>query len=248
MTERPMERLMVSKLKSRDILALASSIILIIVTLILWAGDLNYTREITKEDGIVENLSALFYLLSFVFCTYCLVFKSKKGYRKFLFLWAVLSLVFLGEETSWFQRFLDIPTPEYIRDVNDQGELNIHNLNWFVSKDGLFRAMREGDNILGAFLNSNNLFRMGFFTYFFIIPILVYSKKFPIIEYKLNYPTPSLVLFISIWTTILLALILFLFSSGVSRVVVLAETREMTFAAFIFIYTFTHLDYGARRS
>jgi len=238
--------ILIGKLDSRDTFTIASSIVLIVLTFVLWMGDPAYTSKFTIEDGIVENLSALFYLLSFIFCTYRLVLKPKTGYRKFLLLWAVLSFVFLGEETSWFQRFLDIPTPEYIQDVNEQGELNIHNLTWFVSKDGLLKAIKEGDNILGAFLNADNLFRMGFFAYFFVIPMLVYSKKLPIIEYKLNYPTPSPVLFISIWTTILLSLIPFLLSSGLRRVNIVAETREMTFAAFIFIYAFTHLKCRAR--
>jgi hypothetical protein len=48
---------------------------------------------------------------------------------------AVLCLFAAGEEISWGQRLLGYGTPEGIRSVNEQGELNVHNLagveSWF---------------------------------------------------------------------------------------------------------------------
>ena len=232
------------KLKSRDAFTIASAGFLIVLTFVVWLGDFNFMYKITSEDGLVENLTALFFLLASGSCVYLLIFKPRTNYKAFLILWALLSFVFLGEETSWFQRVLDIPTPEAIEAVNEQGELNIHNLRWFVGEHGLAEALKERDQILGAVFNSDNIFRMGFFTYFFLIPMLVYIKKFPWIEEKLNYPTPNLVFFASLWLTILLAVIPYVYSSGERQVILLAETREMTFAAFIFIYSVTHLGRG----
>ena len=237
-----------NKLNSRDAFTIASSGLLIGVTIIIWAGDFSYMREVTKEDGLVENLTALFFLFTCGSCVYRLIFKPRTQYRAFLFLWALLSFVFLGEETSWFQRVLNISTPEYVQSINEQDELNIHNLTWFKGEYGLAEALKEGDHILGAVFNSDNMFRIGYFTYFFFIPMLVYSKRFPWIEEKLNYPTPSLLFFASLWLTILLALILYVYSSGDRRDILLAETREMTFAAFIFVYSITHLGQGVRPS
>ena len=59
--------ILIGKLDSRDTFTIASSIVLIVLTFVLWMGDPAYMIKITREDGIVENLSALFYLLSFIF-------------------------------------------------------------------------------------------------------------------------------------------------------------------------------------
>jgi len=49
-----------------------------------------------------------------------------------LFLLIGISILFFlasGEEISWGQRIFNFSTPEYLSSINDQNELNIHNIN-----------------------------------------------------------------------------------------------------------------------
>src|SRR5690606_27651640 len=54
---------------------------------------------------------------------------------------AILILIGL-EEVSWFQRLADVPTPDWLVDLNHQHELNLHNV-----------ATGESENLfyMGAF-------------------------------------------------------------------------------------------------
>ncbi len=53
--------------------------------------------------------------------------------KKWLFLLLlILSIMFFfgaGEEISWGQRIFNLQTPEYLSNINDQNEPNIHNIN-----------------------------------------------------------------------------------------------------------------------
>jgi len=106
-------------------------ILLLIVSitsvLFAWLGELNFVDIITREDGLVESLTAIFYLIGLIFCC-MLIFNNKKKF--FPIIWALLCLIFLGEETSWFQRIFNYSV-EAVERVSDQGEFNIHNLEIF---------------------------------------------------------------------------------------------------------------------
>jgi MFS family permease len=84
-----------------------------------------------SEDQPIELLSALFYFISFGLFVYTMVLLSKQwNHRKlYLLLAAVFAFGFfiMGmEEISWFQRVLNIETPDTFKD-NRQKELNLHN-------------------------------------------------------------------------------------------------------------------------
>ena len=75
----------------------------------------------------------------------------------------MLGIVFfvgLGEEISWGQRILNIETPEAIKEINAQGELTIHNLEWF-----------GGESFWAKFLSIDRLFSLFWFSFCFIVPI-----------------------------------------------------------------------------
>lgn len=88
--------------------------------------------DLSKEDGIIEWLSASMCFLSFVVFGYIFALLQRaKVKQKLLYLFptAGFALIFflIGmEEVSWFQRTLSIPTPEGLSG-NSQGELNFHN-------------------------------------------------------------------------------------------------------------------------
>jgi hypothetical protein len=79
-----------------------------------------------REDGPVENLTALFYLLAAGMFIYA---NRGDGFRN-IWLWGYAVLFFLvaGEEISWGQRLFCIDTPEVLVRVNVQGEANLHNI------------------------------------------------------------------------------------------------------------------------
>lgn len=131
---------------------------------------------LTDEDNLIENLGALFFLLTsgFLFLEYFRHFNSNEGFlsnRGKNALILVLALMFFaafGEEISWGQRIFGVRTPEALRAVNVQGEINLHNLVVFnpIDKTGEVRGGWK------AFLNFSRLFQMFWFTLCVVIPLL----------------------------------------------------------------------------
>lgn len=92
-------------------------------------------RLLSREDCVVEYLSSLFlFLSSFLFFK---AFLHSKKYNATNKKWlplvcitiAVLYFLAAGEEISWGQRIFNISTPDYLSAINDQNELNFHNIN-----------------------------------------------------------------------------------------------------------------------
>lgn len=194
-------------------------------------GEADFVSAITREDGEIENLTAVFYLIAFVLCLFTYV-KNRKFYLALI--WVFLCFVFLGEETSWFQRLFNYSVPT-IEEMNAQEEFNIHNLEVFQGGGIL------GDSFsLGSLLKSQNLFRIGFFGYFLILPLLSFIPKIERILKRLRYIRPDK------WFVIALLLVFvlsFSFAPFVETKVksALAETREMLYSFFIFIYVLSYI-------
>ena len=53
--------------------------------------------------------------------------KTPKNYWYLLF--AVIAFFLAGEEISWGQRIAQVSTPDFLRELNAQGEINLHNLS-----------------------------------------------------------------------------------------------------------------------
>lgn len=91
--------------------------------------------RVSREDHIIEYSSSIFmFLSSFVFLRaflYSRKLHSGNGKWLSLVLIGVSALFFLaaGEEISWGQRIFNLSTPEYLASINDQNELNFHNIN-----------------------------------------------------------------------------------------------------------------------
>ncbi|MBT8272816.1 MAG: hypothetical protein KJO77_03350 [Bacteroidia bacterium] len=202
--------------------------------LFIWFGEPAFVSRITREDGEVENLTAVFYLIAFILCLLSFV-KDRKFYLALI--WVFLCFVFLGEETSWFQRLFKYSVPT-IEEMNAQDEFNIHNLDVF-----------QGGGILGdsfsfsSLLKSQNLFRLGFFGYFLILPLLNLIPKIKNILKKIRYVSPDK-------RFIICLLIVFVLSFALAPYVepkvksALAETREMLYSFFIFIYVLSYIYVG----
>lgn len=90
---------------------------------------------LSREDHIVEYLSSVFLLLSSLFLIVAFIYirKSKHlTHRWLIILLPVVSAIFFVvavEEISWGQRIFDLTTPDYLSSINDQNEINFHNIN-----------------------------------------------------------------------------------------------------------------------
>ena len=204
----------------------------------VWLGNENFIKMITEEDGIIENLSAIFYLAGFSLCLFRIL-KKTCGVRLWLYLWCFLCFVFLGEEMSWFQRFFNYPVLPFIKELNEQGEVNLHNLNIFQGGHwiGAISSKKYG---LKMFLSSQNIFRLCFLLYFLVVPITIYVGKMKVLERKFRYPVPEPGFVVAIWSVLVLSFVLSVFSLDSIKSSI-AETREMFYALFIFLYVFMYL-------
>lgn len=198
--------------------------------LFIWIMDKTFILKITREDGLIESISAFLYFLGFIIGFYSIL-KTKRLF--FPIVWTLLCLLFLGEETSWFQRIFNYSVPG-VEAINDQGEFNIHNLEFFKGKtmivDGKINSEFEITSLL---MSTQYLFTLGFFGYFLIIPILTTNKKIRNFLSRLGYVKSDFVLVILIVFGLSFLLTIL---ANVEIKSAIAETREMLFAFFIFMY------------
>ncbi|MCA1963086.1 MAG: hypothetical protein LDL31_03965 [Prosthecobacter sp.] len=90
---------------------------------------LNWEAGLDREQGLLENLTALLLLAALVL--FLRSFSASRGtglWRIWLLGLACGAFFFLGEEVSWGQHYFGWQTPEPLRSLNRQGEVNLHNL------------------------------------------------------------------------------------------------------------------------
>ena len=83
-----------------------------------------------SEDGTIENLSVIFYLITFIFSLIIAKIFFNNGKKTFGLLYLAMAIVFIFiaiEEISWAQRILNIPTTGFFSE-STQNEINIHDL------------------------------------------------------------------------------------------------------------------------
>ncbi len=115
-------------------------VLTLIVVLIIAAGGLHYTlsskdinTNIQKEDGIIENLTVLFFGGAGVMFIYAMVsthagVKEKlRDYRLVIILLGVLCIFAALEEISFGQRLIGWDSPEYFEEHSTQKETDFHN-------------------------------------------------------------------------------------------------------------------------
>lgn len=100
------------------------------------------TERLAAEDGPIEYLAALgLVVASVAFLLAGLRWRRDPGVPRLVvvavFGLAAVFLLGAGEEISWGQRLLGVPTPEAVAAVNAQGELTLHNLTAFQGDEAL---------------------------------------------------------------------------------------------------------------
>ena len=162
--------------------AILVTVIMFLVLLLPWET----VVELTDEDGLFEDLGSLACFIAAALFLVAYV-KGRPGNRvgawqtkrNLFFLLLAVGLLFIGgEEISWGQRIFGIRTPEVIESLNDQGELNLHNIG-ALEKTAL---SKKGFN--AAFLGL-------VFLYAAVIPVAVrLSGRFRHFTETLNLPLP----------------------------------------------------------
>ncbi len=208
----------------------------ITTVLFVWRGEFNFVYDITREDGVIENITAFLYFIGLLFCVFAMI-KSK---NKFLpILWMLLCFLFLGEETSWFQRFFNYSV-EAVESINEQGEFNIHNLKFFQGDELFVDGELNKMTFLDFIQSTQNIFRIAFFGYFIVLPILFNVKKISNLLQKIQYIKPSLAFRGILLIVFGLSFVLAIYST-LDRKMAIAETREMLYALFILIYVIFYI-------
>ena len=97
--------------------------------------DRDYLRRLSDEDGLLEWIQALAFLIAAVCsaATVWTLFGRARKVAALLFGLFGLALVFaLGEELAWGQRLFGFETPDELARVNEKQELSLHNVTWLT--------------------------------------------------------------------------------------------------------------------
>ena len=203
-----------------------------VVFLILPRTATNIVDAYDRESGWVELISALFYLAGCVICVYRLVTKTPYN-RPYLYLWAGLCFVFFGEETSWLQHIIGYGTPEAIGEINVQNEFNLHNL---LEAGSWHDMWTRGKLDYTVFLNTTTLFRVGFFSYFLLVPVLMHAGFFGKARRKLKFPLPTIGFIVSLSVTMAMSALGYYFNIGLRMDI--TEARELYYALYVMLYVY----------
>jgi len=204
--------------------------------------------HLRREDGLIENLGAFFFLTASVlfFASY---FQSSgpgkdshpsiKKNISYLLL-AILFFVGFGEEISWGQRIIGWETPQILKKINKQRETTFHNIYIFNSKF-LYKGNSRKDKIpfLSVMLDVQTWFFLFWFFYCVALPLINrYSLRFRRYFSNKGVPLPPLWIGFLLLTNFLIFLSPLIFYSLIdskpSRTFhAFAEIRESN-SAFIF--------------
>lgn len=149
--------------KERMSCALGIALALVIAALCVYAMvDPQFYYSLIREDGIIENLSALLWAgaaLATLFSMLQLV--SKRKANKIYMVCATLLFFFFivcsGEEISWGQRIFNVETLSVLQGINVQGENNLHNIGCISVFSNVFFLIAMCFFILVPFFLNKNI-------------------------------------------------------------------------------------------
>jgi len=99
----------------------------ILTIILILAYFLIEDRELYEEDRVFEQGTAIFFFIAGILMNIKAIKPGDLG--RWILVLGGISFIFLGmEEISWGQRIFNIETPEILKNMNDQEELNFHNI------------------------------------------------------------------------------------------------------------------------
>ncbi len=112
----------------------------------------NQLKFINMEDGVIENMTAVFFLGAGILSVLLCVLNSRHLRPVIVFsLFSLLFFIMVGEEINWGQRIFNYATPDFIKPYHLRKEMNIHNAFGYIA---------------------DHLFVAAVFVYGFILPVL----------------------------------------------------------------------------
>jgi hypothetical protein len=197
------------------------------------------------EDGIVEIVSALAYPVGFFFAVR-LAQHANGWSRAHWLLWAVLCVLFFGEETSWLQHWIGYKTPAAVEAVNAQSEFNLHNLKILTLDTGLVTT--KGISFSSKSLTSSqHLFYLGFFVYFLLLPLSRSVLLVNNVIERLGVPKLTWRFVTMLWIPIAASAVMtYLHRNEPLRNEIIGEAREMVFAIAIAWFVASAYHYARR--
>ncbi len=106
-----------------------------------------FYKNLTKEDGVIENATVVVYFFSFIFSlSIAKQFKNKKILFTLFLILGIGFFIIAFEEISWGQRILDFEAPDWFPE-NIQDETTIHNLV-------VFQSYRNTSYVVVAFMGA----------------------------------------------------------------------------------------------
>jgi len=110
--------------------AILAAIPFAVAILALQTCDEAHRAWFAEEDNVAENLQVVFLLIATWVAGSVALRRRRRGEPLVALAYAAFSVgsfFVAGEEISWGQRLLGIPTPEAVSEVNIQHELTLHN-------------------------------------------------------------------------------------------------------------------------
>ena len=206
----------------------------------LLSSDMSFLWNLTKEDGFFENAGAFFFLSSS--CIFFIIYACSRignnfyffrtNKNIFFFFLALLFFMGFGEEISWGQRFFGIDTPEHIKKLNMQGEINLHNLKFFHRFADL--AQTQEKPFWALMLDIGRLYAIFWFTFCIVIPLLTKTSS-NMAKFFREINVPIVPLWIGIFFLINYILSNIIYSNvNINKYTSLMEIKECV-SAFIFL-------------
>ncbi|MDA0256500.1 MAG: hypothetical protein O3C25_01985 [Chloroflexi bacterium] len=133
----------------------------------------------STEDGPIEGIGALFYLIAGAGFIASAVTGGRRGLLPtalLLGLAGVLLLAF-GEEVSWGQRFFGWETPSSVAAANVQEETTLHNLALFDCHIGCSGTLIHRDAAGNLIIDLQRLFTLGILALLVVPPIATAASR-----------------------------------------------------------------------
>jgi hypothetical protein len=204
---------------------------------------------INREDALIENLGAIFFMIASCLFFAAYIYSSGLGNNiwrlhtkrnLFYFFLSILFLFCFGEEISWGQRIFNWQTPEVWREMSNQRETNIHNL-WMLLPDNPDGTSKS---VIYKILNYKTVFWAFCYLFFFIIPLLAkFSDGIRVFFNRIGWPLISLWIGSLFVADYIVYHIILKFIEGSPPVVYgkFVELRESNFAFIFSIMAFHEL-------
>ena len=205
------------------------AVLFVILVIYLAIGEATFSTPvlvwINREDGLIESSQAILLVLASVLSARVMLGVRGMPSRTVMHgFFALLFFMMFGEEISWGQRMLGLETPDALKGLNVQNEINLHNM-------------------FGYFFD--HLFILMFFLWGCVVPFLNHmSGFFRQVFRMIGVPVASVGLALGmLMTTLFQGQIVDLFTVGIPslRVPELRELMSMTAFFLLMLESYRYL-------